>query len=172
MNELLRKFFLCLFQVSASTIFSTLLTVNCNFCSDVIDDKVVLVFAEISGDILKSFLSLIYTGLSETMSTARERSELQYLCRQLQLKSVNPAPVPTARHPMGYKMVETPECYTTLNNFMHSPAQVNNIDKFLDISMNEFGSMLKTEPADYVENELDYFEDSVVVDLPTKKSGD
>ncbi len=164
-------FFHRLFQISASDIFSTLLTVNCNFCSDVIDDKVVLVFAEVSGDTLKSFLSLVYTGLSETMNTAREGNELQYLCRQLKVKAVNPAPVPTARRPMGYKMVEAPECYTTLNNFMHSPAQVNNIDKFLDISMNEFGTMLKTEPVDYVENELDYFEDSVVVDLPTKKSG-
>jgi hypothetical protein len=105
------------------------------------------------------------------MNTSRERGELQYLCRQLQLKSVNPAPAISARPSMGYKIVETPECYTTLNNFMHSPAQVNNIDKFLDISMNEFGTMLKTEPADYIENDLDYYEDSVVVDLPLKKSG-
>ena len=45
---------------------------------------------------------------------------------------------------------------------------MNNIDKFLNVSMNEF----KTEPVEYdeeVEND-DYFEDSVVVDLPVKSS--
>jgi len=112
--------------VSASTLFATLLTVNCNFCNDVTEEKVVIIFAEISGNILKSFLSLIYTGLSDTLSTTDERRELQYLCRQFQLKSVNPAPPPDAfAIPlMGYKSVEVPECYSSLTSFMHSPAQV------------------------------------------------
>ena len=159
-------------QVSASSIFSTLLTVSCNFCSDIIDDKVVLIFAEVSGDILKSFLSLIYTGFSDTLSTTHQRSELQDLCRQLQLKSINPAPrTQTARSSMGYAIVEAPECYTSLVNFMHSPVQVDNINDFLDASMSEFSTMLKTEPIDHTEND-EYYEDSaVVVDLPIKSSG-
>jgi hypothetical protein len=147
---------------------------------------VVLIFAEVSGDTLKSFLSLIYTGLSDNLGTIYKRRELLDLCIQVGLKSINPAPTShTARCSVGYKIVEAPECYSTLKNFMHSPVQIDHVNEFLDYSMSEFSNMIttKTEPIDYVENDdyvenndylgnEDYYEESaIVVDLPVKSSG-
>jgi hypothetical protein len=144
-----------MFQVSASRIFATLLTINCDHCGDITDDKVVLIFAGISGQVLKSFLALIYTGMSDDMSNV---DELHRLCRQFQLYSVTPAPPSSlTRSLVSFKDVEPPECYTNLRSYMHSPTQMNNLDKFLDVSINEYNQPeLKTEPVDYDEN--DYYE--------------
>jgi hypothetical protein len=115
-----------IFQVSASRLFGTLLSINCDHCNDITDEKVVLIFAGITGKILKNFLSLIYTGTSDNMDTVDEQLQLQHLCRQFKLKSVVPtSPATAARSLMGYKDVEPPECYSNLSSFLHSPAQVS-----------------------------------------------
>ena len=114
-----------MFQVSASRLFGTLLSVNCNHCDDITDEKVVIIFAGISGKILKNFLSLIYTGTSDNMDAMDDQLQLQHLCRQFQLRSVVPtSPATSVRSLTGYKDVKPPECYNSLASFMHLPAQV------------------------------------------------
>ena len=63
---------------SASDFLSSLL-------SDVNDISVVL-FDQVSGNILKNFLSLIYTGESQSLKTKQELRELKDLCERLKIK--------------------------------------------------------------------------------------
>jgi len=120
-----RNLLTLLFQVSASRLFGTLLSVNCDYCNDITDDKVVIIFAGISGKILKNFLSLVYTGTTDNMDTVDDQVQLQHLCRQFQLHSVVPtSPATSVRSLTSYKDVKPPESYTSLSSFMHMPSQV------------------------------------------------
>ena len=53
--------------IAASDILDRVLAINCDFCGDSYDDNVVVFFEGIPGDILKNFLSLIYTGYFHTI---------------------------------------------------------------------------------------------------------
>ena len=48
--------------IAASDVLDRVLAVNCEFCGDISDENVVVFFEGISGNVLKNFLSLIYTG--------------------------------------------------------------------------------------------------------------
>ena len=130
------------------------------------DEKVVLLMDQISGNILQSFLALIYTGKSSSLRTSKEQAELKNLCLQLKLKSADsicPSSPLTSDDSVlpGFKEVELPESYaTTTSSFLLPPVQKSHVppDDF------------KVEPHDLADAENgDYFDEFVEVD--TEDSG-
>jgi hypothetical protein len=64
--------------ISASDVLDRVLAKNCEFCGDVSDENVVVFFEGISGDVLKNFLSLIYTGPIMLLIRLKSKTNLHY----------------------------------------------------------------------------------------------
>ena len=150
--------------MSASDVFASLLSINCYHCEEVADENVVIIFDQIPGNILKNFLSLIYTGASSSLKTRVEQNALKELCLQLQLNSVvSQSPTTNFNGPLtnyGFKEVDPPShCVASTDKFMNSPVR--------DISYDdEFA--FKREPEDYdVDADVDhsFFEEPVEVNI-------
>ncbi len=150
--------------MAASDVFASLLSINCNHCEEVSDENVVLIFDQIPGNILRNFLSLIYTGASSSLQTRTEQNALKELCLQLQLKSVVSQSPSTdsnrATINFGFKEVEPPSHYvTSTDKFMDTPVR--------DITADD-DFAFKREPEDFeVDAEVDnsYFEEPVEVNI-------
>jgi hypothetical protein len=152
------------FQVSASDVFASLLSINCNHCEEIADENVVLIFDQIPGNILKNFLALIYTGASSSLQTRSEQNALKELCLQLKLKSVV-SQTPTIdsgriQTNFGFKEVDPPSYY------------VASTDKFMDAPVRGISAeddfTFKREPEEFdVDPDVDnsYFEEPVEVNI-------
>jgi hypothetical protein len=59
-----RRYFVChrIVLISASEVMAQVLSTTCDFCEEITDENVVVFLEGIPGDILHSFLSLVYTG--------------------------------------------------------------------------------------------------------------
>ena len=72
---------------SVSPVLEKVLDTSCQFCGVEPEDSTALTFAQVPGSILESFLALCYTGVSLSLKTDDEESELRQFCSELRLFS-------------------------------------------------------------------------------------
>ena len=81
---------------SVSPVLQSVLDTSCQFCGGEPEDNPVLTFAHVPGSVLENFLALCYTGVSLSVKTELEESELKEFCSELKLffiESLTRAPV-------------------------------------------------------------------------------
>lgn len=77
-----RRYFIAhkMVLASVSKILGSLLEIPCDFCGDSVDEYSTLFFQGYSGDVLKSFLSLIYTGEFKINYSCWKKGSCDHCC--------------------------------------------------------------------------------------------